>query len=76
MVRVRKDGWLERVYAKKSIGVHGKNIRPRDWWIVKHSNGNDGRLSFKMPKEWIGKKVRIKIEEVSDENSKRTNKKA
>lgn len=57
MTTVNKIGYLTR----------NKKTNPRNWWLVKHHLGrtNTGSISLNtitFPKQYIGKKVRFKVE--------------
>lgn len=63
-MRVEK-GYLV-VHSKSGKNSHASSSR-RDWWLVKwDSGGCGGQLCFKssvhFPKEYVGKKVRFKVE--------------
>jgi hypothetical protein len=57
MARVNDNGYVDRKI------IHGVF---RDWWLIKNSHSQYGgcidmkRISF--PEEYVGKKIRIKIE--------------
>ena len=53
--RINDKGYLE----KKDSGRHGKASHPsfRSWFLI-----IDRRFKFTLPKVYIGKKIRIKIE--------------
>lgn len=60
MVIVNNKGYLER--------TNGRN-----WWLVKHGYGNTGRSrgflqlwAISFPLEYVGRKIRIKVEVVDD----------
>jgi len=69
MARINKEGYLER----KRVGNRGKSKSKiwdkkkwRDWWLVKSNNtGSRGVINLTtimLPKEYIGKKIKIKFE--------------
>lgn len=43
-----------------------KNDKMRNWFLIK-SYHNLGYMNLTLPKEYIGKRIRLKIEEVNDE---------
>ncbi len=65
MPRVNKQGYIERKGPGKYRGKgYGINIW-RNWWLIKYQHVNSGKVSLGqvyLPKEYIGKKVRFKIE--------------
>ena len=69
MARVNKEGYVERIKA----GGKGSNRTAvyRNWWLVKCAqHGKMGMVSkisnIHVPAEYVGKKVRLKIEVVED----------
>ena len=72
MVTINQEGYLTRITAgsqhKKSEAYNIKN--QRNWWLVKHaSSGNQGRIeihNIMLPSEYVGKKVRFKIEVIEE----------
>ena len=61
MPRINNLGYLER--------KNNKETPTRNWWLVKYGKRKEGIIPMKniyAPKEYIGKKVRIKIELVDD----------
>lgn len=77
MARMRKDGYLERRTSKGgSAPKRSFNSIWRDWWLVKHCkyNANIGTLhNIKLPNEYIGKKVRIRIEILKETRNEESN---
>ena len=58
-----KQGYLTR----KTAGSHGAEPVYRNWWLVKYGSnrkalGRVGIDSISFPEEYIGKKVRFKVE--------------
>lgn len=71
---ITKQGYLSRRVTGSPRKV--KNYYPsyRDWWLVKwNSSGSSGVVqmnSVTLPKEFVGKKVRFKIEVYEDREEK------
>lgn len=73
--RVNLQGYLERV---ERTGKSGNNASWRNWWLIKPHKRIE--LNFYVPKEFEGKRIKIKIELIdktykeldfsSDENKK------
>lgn len=67
-----RNGYVQRLTSTN----HRRNGRTyRDWWLVKYTQGrNSGTISLtnlNLPPQYIGKKIRIKIEVKENENKKR-----
>lgn len=72
---VNKDGYVMRKTSggQASIGTRSKRRVWRDWWLLKHKSANRSELSIKyivFPPEYIGKKIKIKIEIINDKEEK------
>ncbi len=71
MVYVNEAGYLERKTNSGRRNPHGKGTK-RDWWFVKHGSkrgncggitmGNEERSMISIPKEYLGKRIRFKVE--------------
>lgn len=54
---------------RKDYVVRKVGVAARDWWLIKNDASiNVGRL--KLPKEFIGQKVRIHVEKIEPKNLK------
>jgi len=75
MVYVNEEGYLER--KTKSTTPNGHKPSKRDWWLVKYSGiyghcgiigintskkTNPCHVSITIPKKYVGKRVRFKLE--------------
>ena len=69
MPRVNDQGYVEIIKdnALRSGRYNSKSI-VRNWWLVKYMNtcGILRLNNIYFPKKWIGKRVRLKIEEIKD----------
>ena len=68
MTKVNALGYLER---NPTLNLHSAHYKGKDWWIIKYRYGNGNKTSGTIKlgivffnKNWVGKKIRIKIEEV------------
>ncbi len=65
MSRVNEYGFLERTNGGQHSLKAGRSII-RDWWLVKFGNVTSrGRVDLgvvSLPKEYVGKRIRFKIE--------------
>lgn len=69
-MRVDSKGYVERQhfqYKYKSETWAEKQFR--NWWLIKAVNTPQGlkgqvQLNIILPKEWIGKKIKIKVEKL------------
>ena len=75
MARVNEEGYIERRTAGKNHQSRKKGGRViwRDWWLIKHSVKGNKRSyglfvigSIALPKNYIGKKIRLKVEIVKE----------
>lgn len=69
MAFVDKDFYVTRSTRSGRRNPHGKGSK-RNWWMVKAAN-NGARVeigAIYMPLKYFGKKVRIKLELMEDEN--------
>ena len=61
-----------RTTGGNKSGKVGKHICWRDRWLIKcHGNGSEGSLirgDVCFPKEFIGKKIRLKVEIIDDKD--------
>jgi len=68
MTRVNDKGYIERNPHPYKGGRLGRvAYKGRDWWIIKYRNKTSGTIDFGkiiFNKKWVGKRIRIKIEEV------------
>jgi len=70
MVVIDKDGYLTRKNPSTKPSGRPCGNKPntsRNWWLVKHrgypeTTGAGFNLNICLPKEYIGKKVRFKVE--------------
>jgi len=73
MVRVNENNYLEKKALYTNSRKYSYKSKYYDWWFVKYSKGNFGLIrlgNVSMPKRFIGKKIRVKIE-VIDENERK-----
>ena len=67
--------FIRKGYLARYQGGHPRKgnsvIRPcRDWWLVKHRLVDTGQINVNritLPKEYVGKRVRFKVEVIEDE---------
>jgi len=65
MARVNKFGYIERITSSNNCGRSKSSATWRNWWFVKCSSTNRGSIDIGkviLPKEYIGERIRIKIE--------------
>ena len=64
MTKVNALGYLER---NPTLNSHSAHYKGKDWWIIKYGHKTSGTIKLGIVffnKNWVGKKIRIKIEEV------------
>lgn len=67
MTYINEAGYLERKTNSKK-NPHSQATY-RNWWLIKATERGMGYLTIRgiyFPKEWVGKRVRFKIEEVEE----------
>ena len=66
--RVNPYGYIERKTSAKCSGSRSGSVY-RNWWLIKFGNGKSARgliLPYvSVPKEYIGKKIRLKAEVIN-----------
>jgi len=61
------EWYVSRITSSNKMGRRSKTKLYRNWWLIKwHGNGgNCGKLGMKsitFPKQFVGKKIRLKVE--------------
>ncbi len=68
MARINDKGYLER-RSPGSGKLTRQNNTWRDWWLVKYSDNNQGKIelhNITISAKYVGKRVRFKIEVVEE----------
>lgn len=68
MTNINKEGYFCRSYFPKASGQKDNTVKRKDWQLVKIQNNGTcgyiiiGKQVISLPKRYIGKRVRIKLE--------------
>jgi hypothetical protein len=72
MAWINEEGYIETCHGgKPRVGRHTKTAPKRDWWLVnttRPSMNSTLKLTIIMPQKYYGKRVKLKVEVIEDDN--------